>query len=107
MRLAKITACIPPPRLRRMTERSCSKYKDTVKAAVDQVRFEKVVENDAGGGKERKITTNDIPQMVDSPSADYGMTKRESSGILDHLIPRRRLHALRSCKRCYANPRRT
>ena len=61
------------------------KVQDTVKAAVDQVRFEKVVEM-MRAAKGAKITTNDIPQMVELTSADYGMTKRESSGILDHLI---------------------
>ena len=61
------------------------KVQDTVKAAVDQVRFEKVVEM-MRAAKGAKITTNDIPQMVELASADYGMTKRESSGILDHLI---------------------
>lgn len=61
------------------------KVQDTVKAAVDQVRFEKVVEM-MRAAKGAKITTNDIPHMVELASADYGMTKRESSGILDHLI---------------------
>lgn len=61
------------------------KVQDTVKAAVDQVRFEKVVQmmRDA---TEAKIVTADIPQMVELASADYGFSKAESSGILDHLI---------------------
>ena len=61
------------------------KVRDTVKAAVDQVRFEKVVQmmRDA---KEAKITTTAIPQMVEMTAQDYGFTKQESSGILDHLI---------------------
>lgn len=61
------------------------KVKDTVRAAVDQVRFEKVVQmmRDATGAK---ITTSDIPQMVELASADFGFSKKESNGILDHLI---------------------
>ena len=61
------------------------KVRDTVKAAVDQVRFEKVVQmmRDA---KDAKITTKEIPKMVELTAQDYGFTKQESSGILDHLI---------------------
>ena len=61
------------------------KVQDTVRAAVDQVRFEKVVQmmRDA---RDAKITSNDIPQMVELAATDYGMTKKESGGILDHLI---------------------
>ena len=61
------------------------KVQDTVKAAVDQVRFEKVVKM-MREAREAKITTNDIPQMVELAATDYGMTKKESGGILDHLI---------------------
>lgn len=61
------------------------KVQDTVRAAVDQTRFEKVVKmmRDAKGAK---IITSDIPQMIELASSDYGFTKKESSGILDHLI---------------------
>lgn len=50
-----------------------------------QTRFEKVVKmmRDAKGAK---IITSDIPQMIELASSDYGFTKKESSGILDHLI---------------------
>ena len=61
------------------------KVRDTVKAVVDQTRFEKVVQM-MRVAREAKITTNDIPQMVELASSDYGFTKKESSGILDHLI---------------------
>lgn len=61
------------------------KVQDTVKAAVDQVRFEKVVEM-MRSAKDAKITTPDIPQMIELASADYGFNKKESTGILDHLI---------------------
>lgn len=61
------------------------KVKDTVRAAVDQVQFEKVVRmmQDA---RDAKITSTDIPQMVELAASDYGFTKKESGGILDHLI---------------------
>lgn len=61
------------------------KVQDTVKAAVDQVRFEKVVEM-MRNATEAKITTADIPQMIELASADYGFSKQEGTGILDHLI---------------------
>lgn len=61
------------------------KVQDTVRAAVDQTRFEKVVRM-MREAKEAKIVTSDIPQMIELASSDYGLTKREGSGILDHLI---------------------
>lgn len=61
------------------------KVRDTVKAVVDQTRFEKVVRM-MRAAREAKITTNDIPQMVELAASDYGFTKKESGGILDHLI---------------------
>lgn len=36
--------------------------------------------------KEAKITTTEIPKMVELAGSDFGYTKKESSGILDHLI---------------------
>lgn len=61
------------------------KVRDTVKAVVDQTRFEKVVQM-MRAAKEAKIVTSDIPQMIELASSDYGFTKKEGSGILDHLI---------------------
>ena len=61
------------------------KVQDTVRAAVDQTRFEKVVAmmRDA---REAKITAPDIPAMVELAATDYGISQKESSGVLDHLI---------------------
>ena len=61
------------------------KVQDTVRAVIDKVRFEKVVSmmRDA---RSASITTNNIPRMVELAATDYGMTKKESGGILDHLI---------------------
>ena len=61
------------------------KIRDTVRAAVDQARFESVV-NLMKRGTEAKITTQDIPKMVELASTDYGLSKAESGGVLDHLI---------------------
>ncbi|MEG2623881.1 MAG: DUF932 domain-containing protein [Clostridia bacterium] len=61
------------------------KVQDTVRAAVDQARFEKVVQM-MKAAKDAKIVTTDIPQMIELASSDYGFSKKEGSGILDHLI---------------------
>lgn len=61
------------------------KVRDTVRAVVDQTRFERVVEM-MREAKEAKITSTDIPQMVELAAADYGLNKAEGSGVLDHLI---------------------
>lgn len=61
------------------------KVQDTVRAAVDQARFERVVDM-MREAKDAKITAPDIPAMVELASTDYGISKTESSGILDHLI---------------------
>lgn len=61
------------------------KVQDTVRAVIDKVCFDKVVSmmRDA---RSAAITTNNIPRMVELTATDYGMTKKESGGILDHLI---------------------
>jgi hypothetical protein len=61
------------------------KVQDTVKAAVEESRFEKVVEM-MRGAQSAKITAPDIPTMVELASADYGLSKAEGTGVLDHLI---------------------
>lgn len=61
------------------------KIQDTVRAISDQTRFDKVV-GLMRSAKEAKITTTDIPKMVELASTDYGFTRKEGSGILDHLI---------------------
>lgn len=61
------------------------KIRDTVRAAVDEVRFNKVVDL-MRQSKEVKITSTEIPKMVELAGSDFGYTKKESGGILDHLI---------------------
>ena len=61
------------------------KVQDTVRAAVDQARFEKVIEM-MRTAQDAQITAPDIPAMVELAAADYGLNKAEGSGVLDHLI---------------------
>ena len=61
------------------------KIQDTVRAVVDETRFEKVV-NMMRQAKEARITTTYIPEMVELASSDFGYTKEEGKGILDYLI---------------------
>ena len=61
------------------------KVQDTVKAVVDQTRFDKVV-NMMRQAKEAKIVTANIPAMVELAGTDYKYTKEEGQGILDYLI---------------------
>ena len=61
------------------------KVQDTMKAVVDQARFDKVVAM-MRAAKDAKITTSNIPAMVELASTDFGYTKQEGQGILDYLI---------------------
>ena len=61
------------------------KVRDTVKAAVDEVRFRKVVKM-MQEAKDAKITTTNIPKMVELVGSDFHLGKGEQDGILNHLI---------------------
>ena len=61
------------------------KVRDTVRAVTDQVRFDKVV-NLMRQAKDAKITTTNIPAMIELASEDYKFSKPEGMNILDHLI---------------------
>ena len=61
------------------------KVQDSVRAVVDQTRFEKVVDK-MRQAKDAKILTSNIPAMVELGTADFGYTKKEGEGILDYLI---------------------
>ena len=61
------------------------KIRDTVRSVVDQTRFEKVVEM-MRTAKDAKITTTNIPQMVELAAPEFGYSKQEGQGILDYLI---------------------
>lgn len=61
------------------------KIRDTVKAVVEQSRFDKVVSM-MKQAKEAKIVTADIPAMVELAGSDFGYSKKEGEGILNYLI---------------------
>ena len=61
------------------------KVQDTVRSVVDRTKFEKVV-GMMRQAKEAKITTANIPAMVELGSSDFGYTKTEGEGILSYLI---------------------
>ena len=61
------------------------KIEDTVKAVVDQTRFDKVVDL-MRTAKDAKIVTSNIPAMVELAGNDFGYSKKEGEGILDYLI---------------------
>lgn len=61
------------------------KIRDMVKAVVDKDRFEKVVDL-MRNAKNAKITTANIPAMVELAAPDFGYTKQEGEGILNYLI---------------------
>ncbi len=61
------------------------KVRDTVQAVVSQVQFDKVVDL-MRTAKEAKITTKNIPGMVELANDEYGFSKREGESILNHLI---------------------
>lgn len=61
------------------------KIKDTVRAVAEQVHFDRVVKL-MREAKEAKITSTNIPAMVELTGKDFGFTKSEGQGILDYLI---------------------
>ena len=62
-----------------------SKIRDTVRAVVDHTRFDKVVDL-MRQAKGARIETTNIPAMVELTGAEFGYSKQEGIGILDHLI---------------------
>lgn len=61
------------------------KVRDIVRAAVDEVQFERVLSR-MRDATQAKMTTTDVPKMVELAASDFGMTKGEGKGVLDHLI---------------------
>jgi len=61
------------------------KIRDTVRAAVDEVRFGKVVDM-MRTAKGVPLETNNIPKFVELTATEYGMSGNEGTGVLDHLI---------------------
>ena len=61
------------------------KIRDTIRAALDEVHFTNLIEN-MRAAAEVKIETTHIPEMVQLAASDFGYTKKESEGIINHLI---------------------
>ena len=61
------------------------KIRDTIQASLDEVHFTNLVDN-MRTAAEAKITTNNIPKMVELAAPDFGISKKEGEGILDYLI---------------------
>ena len=61
------------------------KIRDTMRSVVDSTRFEKVVDL-MRSARNARITSNNIPAMVQLTGKDYGYTAKEGESILDYLI---------------------
>lgn len=61
------------------------KVQDTVRAAVDETKFQMVVDKmrEAAGAV---ITARDIPGVVKLAGKDFGLSEGEGTGVLNHLI---------------------
>ena len=61
------------------------KVQDTVKAAVDEVRFAKILDK-LRESTDKKLNTTDLPAVVKLASSSMGITEVESDGVLQRLI---------------------
>ena len=61
------------------------KIRDTIHAALDEVHFTNLIDQ-MRSATEVPITTTHIPEMVLMAAPEFGFTKKEGEGILDHLI---------------------
>lgn len=61
------------------------KIRDTIHAALDEVHFTNLIDH-MRAATEVKIETKHIPEMVQLAAPEFGFTKKEGEGILDHLI---------------------
>lgn len=61
------------------------KLEDTVRAAVDQAQFSRMVDK-LRDTTEAKIAPSIVPQVVELTAKEYGITQNEGQGILGHLI---------------------
>lgn len=59
--------------------------RDTVYAAVDQTRFDKVIDI-MRNAREAKLNTEDIPNLIQLTGKEFGITEDERGGVLQHLI---------------------
>jgi len=61
------------------------KIQDTVRSAVDEARFSRVLDT-MRESKEKKLNTASIPSVVKLASSSFGITEPESEGVFQHLI---------------------
>lgn len=61
------------------------KVQDTVKAAVDEARFAKVLDT-MRESTQAKLDTSDIPALVKLTGSNFGLTDAEGKGVLQHLL---------------------
>lgn len=61
------------------------KMRDTIRAALDEVHFTNLIDN-MKAATEVKIETKHIPEMIQLAAPEFGFSKKEGEGILDHLI---------------------
>jgi hypothetical protein len=61
------------------------KVEDTVRAAADEAKFRYVVDK-MRDATEAKITSTDVPGVVELTSREFNLTKEENNGVLKHLI---------------------
>ena len=61
------------------------KVQDTVKAAVDEARFAKILDK-LRESTDKKLNTTDLPAVVKLASSSMGITEVESDGVLQRLI---------------------
>lgn len=61
------------------------KLQDTVRAAVDEARFAKVLDT-MRKSTEAKLDTTDIPALVKLTGSNFSLTDAEGKGVLQHLL---------------------
>lgn len=61
------------------------KVQDTVRAAVDEAKFSRVIDM-MRAAKDAHMNTADIPGVVKLASREFGITDSEQTGVLQHLI---------------------
>ena len=61
------------------------KVQDTVRAAVDEARFAKVLDT-MKESTQARLDTTDIPSVVKLTSSNFGLTETEGKGVLQHLL---------------------
>jgi len=61
------------------------KVQDTVRAAVDEAWFARIVDT-LRDSTDKKLNTADIPSVVKLASSSFGITEAESNGVFQHLI---------------------